>query len=208
MLIWNDISDQIFLTASGWIDWISAIHPGVNTTRWSKHHPHSVCSLLAHQDIIPWRQQEIRLVFLRQCGDQSSWCKTGSPSLLSHLSREPEPDKSLHDKGKVTPVASLLVSLHLQHHVWFAATKGTCHPPTFCLLCMVYAKEMRSHHKAYRMDTMRHQVYIQGRQLLCSLPTTTTVQKWHLDLKKHFCPVYQSKDVSSVTLGLQLMINF
>lgn len=143
-----------------------------------KHHHFSVCSLPAHQDIVPWRQRETRL-FLRQCGGSQQLPKRLRQNQLIILSfrsfQRATEDKSLHDKEKATLVTSLLVSLHLQYHVWFAATKGTCHPPTFCLLCIVYAKNMRSHHKAYRMDTMRHHVYMQ-QQSSGSLPSTR--QMW------------------------------
>lgn len=175
--------DQIFQ--------ISAIHPGVKASWWMcSHHWEGIClwggstitSASALYRLIrilyPGDNEKLDF-FLRQCGGSQQLPKRLRQNQLIILSfrsfQRATEDKSLHDKEKATLVTSLLVSLHLQYHVWFAATKGTCHPPTFCLLCIVYAKNMRSHHKAYRMDTMRHHVYMQ-QQSSGSLPSTR--QMW------------------------------
>lgn len=127
-----------------------------------KHHHLSVCSLPAHQDIIPWRQQNY--IFLWQSGVQGT-CqndrgKTGWSSFLSDLS-ESTKDISVHEKENVTLVTSLLVSLHLLYNVWFAATKGLAtHPPSACFAWCLVCKTIRSHyHRVYVQNG--HQVYMQ-----------------------------------------------
>lgn len=134
-----------------------------------KHNDFSVCSLPAHQDILPWRQKTFFY------GSMSFRATSQQKPARHHFS-----EIYLESHGRQMPkwqrpkllVTALLVSLqNLKYHVWFAATKGTCHPPTFCLLCMLYAKNMRSHHIAYRIDTRRYRVYMQEKWSVFLLST-------------------------------------
>lgn len=125
-----------------------------------KHHHLSVCSLPAHQDIIPWRQQNY--IFLRQSGVQGKMTEA-KPAGHHFFQIYPESTKdiSVHEKENVTLVTSLLVSLHLLYNVWFAATKGLAtHPPSACFAWCLVCKKIRSHyHRVYVQNG--HQVYMQ-----------------------------------------------
>lgn len=107
-----------------------------------------------------------RFTAVRGSQQLPKWHRQNRLTIISFRSNQRAlQDKSLHDKEKVTLATELLVSLHLQDHVWFAATKRDM-PPTHLLAALhsVCKKvSSQSRHKACRVDTMRHQVYMQGR---------------------------------------------
>lgn len=92
-------------------------------------------------------EETTKLEFLQQCGCQrisQNTRQTSRPSFLSQLSRErrryfcPRQRKCTNviTSGESTSPLTCLVCGH-----W-----GTCHPPTFCLLCMIYGMQKNESH--------------------------------------------------------------
>lgn len=144
--------DQIFQTDSGWSDWILAFHPGVNDhlmnvfaslrkylpVRWKHHH---LSSSPAHQDIIPGDNKTRFLK--RQCGVQSV-CQNDRQNWLVIISF-----RFIQTAQRINPSQQRNCnSSNIKHGTGgvdlpevFCCHKGTCHPPTFCLLCIMYGMQ-------------------------------------------------------------------